>query len=84
MNTLIADLKTRGFYEFHTGGNFIALRLDLPEDCFLLVTDTDCGLPVFEEPMQVGWYAPDSTEAEDWAEGDLDAVMTVINKYWSN
>lgn len=47
-----------------TGGGNTALRLDLNDGRYLMITSTDCDqVPDYDAPLMVGWYRPSVDEA---------------------
>lgn len=52
----ISTLQERGFFEYHTGGNCMALAFFAPDESHVLVTDGDTQIPdTFSEAI-VGIY----------------------------
>lgn len=53
---LVEKLKAQGFTEWNSGGGCTALRKDLENGAYVLVTDAGAGMPSGRGPFIVGYY----------------------------
>ena len=77
---LIAKLKALGFAPWDSGGGCSALRKDLTDGAYVLVTDMACNIPSGESPYIVSYYVEDVQKLSEILE-DAEAALDQAEIY---
>lgn len=77
---LIAKLKAQGFTEWNSGGGYSALRKDLENGAYVLVTDMGCSIPSGDSPYIVAYYVDDQQKLSEILE-DAKAALDKADVY---
>lgn len=73
----VAKLKAQGFSEWESCGGCTALRKDLTDLTYVLVTDTDASVPVDNGPFVIGYYVEDEQKLSEIIEDAATALRKV-------